>query len=160
MSNRAESDRRYQEKLKAEREELASLQKEKSEWEAEKRMVYTTLQTGVNDLIDKYNDLLKYVFDEEDEIDQDMIESLSVTFIQLPDIEITNEAVTNVEDTHGDGDEEASQKTIEEKDAKNEPTEALDELAKSLDRRVRQMACSTRRILSKSCTPSLQRASL
>ena len=90
MATRTERNRRYQEKLKAEREELMQLREEKKRWEEERKMIYTTLQTGVNDLIDKYNDTLKYVFDEEDEIDRGMIESLSVAFIQLPDIEITN----------------------------------------------------------------------
>ena len=123
MANRAENDRRYRERIKAERKQFAQLQKEKREWEAEKKMIYTILQTGVNDLIDKHNDTLKYVFDEEDEIDRDMIESLSVAFIQLPDIEITNEAVTNVEDTQGDDEKETSQEPLEEKEGKNEPDE-------------------------------------
>ena len=121
MANRAENDRRYRERIKEERKQFAQLQKEKREWEAEKKMIYTTLQTGVNDLIDKYNDTLKYVFDEEDEIDRGMIESLSVAFIQLPDIEVTNEAVTNVEDTNEDNEEEAPQEPLEEKEDKNEP---------------------------------------
>ena len=123
MATRTERNRRYQEKLKAEREELMQLREEKKRWEEERKMIYTTLQTGVNDLIDKYNDTLKYVFDEEDEIDRGMIESLSVAFIQLPDIEITNEAVTNVEDIHGDDEKEASQEPLEEKEGKNEPDE-------------------------------------
>ena len=123
MTNRAENDRRYRERIKEERKQFAQLQKEKREWEVEKKMIYTTLQTGVNDLIDKYNDTLKYVFDEEDEIDRGMIESLSVAFIQLPDIEITNEAVTNVEDTHGDDEKDAPQEPIEEKEDKNDPDE-------------------------------------
>ncbi|MCL4448894.1 MAG: hypothetical protein M1483_08565 [Actinobacteria bacterium] len=98
MSDRRERNRRYQEKLKAGRAELVRLREEKSEWEAEKKMIYTTLQPGVNDLIDKHNDLLKYVFVSGDDVmDNDMIESYRVNFIKLPDIEITDEAVANVE---------------------------------------------------------------
>ncbi|MCL4448893.1 MAG: hypothetical protein M1483_08560 [Actinobacteria bacterium] len=134
MSDRKESDRRYRESVKVVKEELAHLQEEKSEWEAEKKLIYTTLQPGVNDLIDKYNELLKYVFvSGDDEINNDMIKSYRVNFIKLPDIEITDEAVANIGDTHKDEDAKVSQKTNDDEATPNEtiehplPDEAPDE---------------------------------
>ena len=128
MKNSAEYDRRYRqqqaERIKAERAELAQLREEKKRWEEERKLIYSILQPGVNDLIDKYNDLLQHVFiSEDDELNNEMIESYRVNFIKLPDVEITNEAVTNVEDTHEDDEKEASQEPLEEKEGKNEPDE-------------------------------------
>ena len=123
MATRTERNRRYQEKLKGEREELAQLREEKKRWEEDRKRLYSILQPGVNDLIDKYNDLLQHVFNsEDDELNNEMIESYRVNFIKLPDIEITDEAVANVEDTHED-DEETSQEPLEEKEDENEPDE-------------------------------------